>query len=282
MNRGRDRQAVTAATDAVPAPRPSATVALARAGRAAPEFLLVRRHSDIAFGASYAFPGGALEEGDRDAHPHCAGIAAADADRLLGLPEHGLDYLSAAVRELFEETGVLLARDAAGRLPRPGEPGAELFGDERRALIGGKLGWRDFLVARGLRLACEELVYFAYWITPRVKTRRFSTRFFLARLPAGQVARHDGHELTDSCWRSAEDALAAARSGDLQLPPPTLATLRDFSAHPSLDALFEWASARQQAGVPRLLPAIVGDRGRERILMPDHDDYPADADGGET
>lgn len=262
------------------APAPSATVVLARAGNRGPELYLVHRRSGATFGASHVFPGGVVEPGDRDVHAASA-LPADAADRCLGLAGGGLDYYSAAIRELFEETGVLLARrDGAGGLPAA--PSQRELEGARAMLNDGQLRWSDFLRDNGLVLACDALHYFAWWITPRARPRRFSTRFFVARLPEGQHASPDGRELTDGRWMTAPDAIAAARAGELVLPPPTRATLRDLARCDDLDGLLDWARRRQEEGVPRILPAIVRAEGRERILMPGDPDYPAGADRGET
>ena len=257
-------------------PRPSATVVLARAGAAAPEFFLVHRHARAAFGASYVFPGGLVDAGDCEAEAFSREVSAEAANRCLGLAAGGLDYYCAAIRELFEETGVLLARTAGGEVPAGASIPAELE-TARAALNAGSLRWPDFLRENELTLAADALRYFAWWITPRARPKRFSTRFFLAALPQGQAAAHDGRELTDSRWATAAEALAAHDSGELVLPPPTRATLADLAGFVTLDELFDWARRRREAGVPRILPVIVSSDGGESILLPGHPDYPADA-----
>ena len=258
-------------------PRPSATVVLAREGAGAPEFFLVHRHARAAFGASYVFPGGLVDADDCEAEAFSREVSAEAANRCLGLAAGGLDYYCAAIRELFEETGVLLARDAGGAMASGASAAAELEA-ARVALNAGNLRWADFLRERELTLAADALQYFAWWITPRARPKRFSTRFFLASLPEGQAAAHDGRELTDSRWATAAEALAAHEAGTLILPPPTRATLADLAGCGTLDELFGWASGRRQAGVPRILPVIVSSGGTESILMPGHPDYPAAAD----
>lgn len=263
------------------APRPSATVVLARATARAPELFLVQRRSGPTFGASYVFPGGVLDEDDRAAPAVSDGVSPEAANRCLGVASGGLDYYCAAVRELFEETGVLLARRRGDRSPWDALPRLER--ERSRALLNsGRLRWSEFLTDSGLALCCEALHYIAWWITPRARPRRFSTRFFLAALPEGQDASHDGRELTDSRWMTASDALDAAKKGELVLPPPTLATLHDLAGFADLPAMLRWGRRRAEEGVPRILPAIVRRRGDERILMPGDPDYPPDADGGET
>jgi 8-oxo-dGTP pyrophosphatase MutT (NUDIX family) len=255
-------------------PLPSATVVLVRDGRSAPEVFLVHRPAGAAFGASYVFPGGLLEPADGKVGGR-SGLTAQTADRCLAVKHGGLDYYSAAIRELFEETGVVLARNGAtGEYP---DDAAAL----RRQLNAGAVSWDDFLEQQNLLLECESLHYFAYWITPRARPRRFSTRFFLASMPQGQSASHDGEELTDSRWATAADAIAANDSGDIALPPPTLATLRDLREFGRVEELLAWARRRSETGVVRILPAILSSDGRDRVVMPGHPDYPAHADRGE-
>ena len=159
---------------------------LARPGRAEPELFMVRRHAKSAFGAAYAFPGGVVDPGDRLVHGFCQGISARAADEKLGVASGGLDYYSAAIRELFEESGVLLAD--AGNL-------GEALPVVRDALNDGSDSWDDFVRRNSLQLDCHALHYISHWITPPSQPKRYSTRFFLAALPDGQVASHCGGEL---------------------------------------------------------------------------------------
>jgi 8-oxo-dGTP pyrophosphatase MutT (NUDIX family) len=258
-------------------PAPSATVVVARAVDPVPEFLLVKRHAGAAFGASHVFPGGLVEAQDRAARSRCRRPSLA-ANRDLEGEGEALDYCSAAVRELFEETGLLLACDEAGQLP-PAASGdhGELYPKERLALLSGELSWPEFLERHGLTVSADRLTWFAWWITPTARSARFSTWFFLADLPPGQVARHDGRELTDSCWITAQDALVAAQRGDLKLPPPTVATLRELAAQAGLGELQAWARRCEAGGVSPVLPIIETRSGRERIIMPGDAEYPVDA-----
>ncbi len=261
-------------------PRPSSTVVLLRDAPAGPEVLLVLRHERAAFGASYVFPGGVTEPDDTAVAARCGDADDAQLSRRLGLNEGGLVYFSAAIRELFEETAVLLAHRAADA----GEP--RLVDDDgcdalRDALNDGSLAWRDLLEQERLTLACDELCYFSHWVTPRFFDKRFSTRFFAARLPQGQHACHDGGELTDSVWLRPSEALAAAADGKLELPRPTERTLATLAAFTDVAAALAWAREQEKGGVPCLLPAVVGDGDERRIVMPGSRDYPADHMGCE-
>ena len=241
--------------------RPSSTVVLARESGGAPELLLMRRHHRSAFGGAHAFPGGVLEDDDALVDDHCAGITVDEADALLGV-DQGLAYFSAAIRELFEESGVLLAT--------PGGQGADLAA-ARDALNQGTLGWRSFVVDHDMQLHCDALHYFSFWITPVALPRRFSTRFFLAAMPEDQDAEHCGGELTDSCWLSAGDALAACRAGTISLHFPTLRTLEALAPHGTLEELLRWAAGRAREGVPCIFPEIEKRRGEARVIVAGRD-----------
>ena len=241
--------------------RPSSTVVLVRESANAPELLLMRRHQRSAFGGAHAFPGGVLEAADDRVVEHCAGITAAAADALLSV-EHGLAYFSAAIRELFEESGVLLASIGA----RSADLAAA-----RKALNEGELDWRSFVVDNDVQLHCDALHYFSFWITPEALPRRFSTRFFLAAMPADQDAEHCGGELTDSCWLSAEDALGACRDGAISLHFPTIKTLEALAPLGSVDGLLEWAASRARAGVACIFPEIEKRRGEARVIVAGRD-----------
>lgn len=232
---------------------------LARDSADAPEYLLVRRHAKSAFGSTFAFPGGVLERDDARVHARCSGRRTAEADRLLNLEANGLDYFSAAARELFEEAGVLLADCAVD---------GQTLDRCRRRLNAGDLDWQGFLGEHELEIRCDQLHYFSHWITPDTLPRRYSTRFFAARLPAGQLACHDEVELTDSRWMTARAALEAASRGDIDVPFPTLCTLESIAGHGSVDALLAWADDRARAGVEAIQPVLPGGDARAQPVIP--------------
>lgn len=226
---------------------------------------MVRRHEDSTFGAAHAFPGGVVDPEDRAVHDYCTGITARTADANLGVREVGLDYYSAAIRELFEESGVLLADTGTVR---------EELEAARDALNDGSDNWADFVKRNRLALQCERLHYFSHWITPTPLRKRYSTRFFLTSMPDDQVAHHCGGELTESCWTTATDALAAGRAGDIQLHFPTIKTLETIARHKTFDALVDWASSCVQWGVTSILAKIIERDGREEIVLPGEIGYP--------
>ena len=245
------------------AARPSATIVVVRQGESAAEVLLVRRRAGDAFGDSYAFPGGVVDHDEATAHDYCDGRSAEDADAILETTD-GLDYYSAAIRELFEETGILLARDTAGQWL--GECGA--LEEPRIRVDKGELPWRDFLDQQGLRMAADSLHYFAHWETPLMRPKRWTTRFFLAELPTGQIACHDGSEVTDSRWIVPADALAEGEKGVLPMPFPTTRILGDLSQFDSVDEVIAWAKNQPAAGIVKIRPIILMENGKPKIVAP--------------
>ena len=226
-------------------PRPSATVLLARESTAAPELFMVQRHARSAFGAAYAFPGGVLDDADADVHDRCAGRSAADANRILDVASGGLDFYVAAIRELFEETGILLAESA--------RPVSDLA-VARECLNNETQSWSEFVRGNDACMLCDQLHYFSHWITPEHLSKRYTTRFFVAVLPEGQIAHHDDRELTNSAWISATDALQAGKDGSMTLHYPTRKTLESIAGHQSLDELVGWARACESNGVETTRP----------------------------
>ncbi|MGB5334568.1 MAG: NUDIX hydrolase [Woeseiaceae bacterium] len=251
-------------SDIAPA-RPSSTVVLTRAAAAEPELFMVRRHEDSSFGAAYAFPGGVVDNDDAGVHEFCVGLTARQANMRLGVKENGLELYSAAIRELFEESGVLLAS------------GAKLDEDlcvVRDALNDGSESWVDFVSRNELELHCDQLHYISHWVTPVTQAKRYSTRFFLAEIPAEQTAMHCGGELTDSRWISAHDMLEAGRQGVVELHFPTVKTLESVARHKTLDALLDWAGSCVEWGVTTMVPAIIMRDGQPEVVLPGDKDYP--------
>ena len=200
----------------------------------------------------------------QDAHIFCAGRSAEEADSILGIAD-GLDYYSAAIRELFEETGILLARDSA---KEAGPPTSQTWDNSETDVDKGRLRWSDFLRQKNLCMAADALHYFAYWETPYVRPKRWQTRFFIAALPPGQTATHDGSEITDIRWLSAADALSLGNLGHLPMPYPTVMNLRDLTSMTTVAELIEWAKARPTLGIEKIRPVEKRIDGKAYVLIP--------------
>ena len=226
---------------------------------------MVRRHAKSSFGAAYAFPGGVVDDDDAAVHEFCTGLSSRQADSRLGVKANGLDLYSAAIRELFEESGVLLAS---------AEDLDEDICAVRDALNDGTERWLDFVTRNKLELQCDRLHYISHWITPIKQPKRYSTRFFLTELPIGQTAMHCGGELTDSRWITAHDMLEAGREGVVELHFPTIKTLESIARHKTLEALVEWARSCVEWGVTSMVPAIIVRDGKQEVVLPGEKDYP--------
>jgi len=241
----------------VPAPpRPAATVVLLRDAEGGPEALLLRRHRRSGFAAdAWVFPGGVVDESDRarEATGRLDGPSPAEWARRLqvGDPAEAAGYVMAAIREAFEETGILLAHpDHVGAAHLHA---AESLAVARRALLNEVVTLRDVAVGNGLRLAGDELIYVGHWITPEPEPRRYDTRFFAARAPADAVCDAHDAEMTDSVWLPPAEAVERFRDGQLKLLPPTVHTLQRLDGYPSWDAL---RAALEEAPVPGITPRM--------------------------
>lgn len=226
---------------------------------------MVRRHAESSFGSAYAFPGGVVDPEDKEVHELCEGLTSLEADKRLGVRGEGLDYYSAAVRELFEESGVLLSDT---------DRVVERLDAARDALNDSSDNWADFVTRNRLELHCDALHYISHWVTPPSQAQRYSTRFFVAVLPDGQHASHCGGELTGSCWATAHDTLKAGREGHVKLHFPTIKTLESIARYKTLDGLIEWAASCVSWGVTSMMPVIIDRDGRKEIVLPGDKDYP--------
>lgn len=244
-------------------PRPASTVVVLRDAADGPEVFLVRRHEGTAFmGGAHVFPGGRVDDADRDGDASwCDGVEhaaaqLADIDR-----GEAIAYHIAAARELFEEAGVLLARTRTH----------ERFVQDRADLHGGRATLRAIVERQGLRLALDGLVLFAHWVTPPIDTRQFDTRFFLTRLPPDQTPVHDDTETTHSTWMTPSAAIDAAANGAIVLPPPTWTTLRELEPFGTVAAALQWARTRR---IARRQPKLVEHNGDRMLLIPGDPLYP--------
>jgi 8-oxo-dGTP pyrophosphatase MutT (NUDIX family) len=254
---------------------PSSTVLLVRAGKSDPEILMVLRRPGDAFGDSYTFPGGVVDNDEADAIPYCEGRTGKQANTILSLATGGLDFYSAAARELFEETGILLARDSSGDWAFSQESESHL-NELRTQLDAGDLRWADLLRRHDLSIACDALHYVSFWETPIQFPRRWATRFFLAELPPGGYARHDGRELLNSRWMTAAAVLAAGSDGEMTLPFPTRASLDQIAPFRTLQELLNWGRDQAATGIARILPVVYDASGEQRVVVPGEPDYPPD------
>lgn len=243
--------------------RAAATVVMLRDGATGLEVFLLKRHglSDV-LGGAHVFPGGKVDAAD--AHLDSAARLDAPLQALhAALAEPQLDAAAAAalyvaaLREAFEETGVLYAHgiDAAGAA-------------RAAALLQEGRSFGEMLAMLGLRLAATRLQPWSRWITPSVggvMRKRFDTRFFLAAAPGGQVARHDNHEATESVWLTPRAALEQYRDAVIDLAPPQIMSLAHLARHATVDSAMAQARLRPP---PLVLPEPFEHEGRRTICYP--------------
>jgi 8-oxo-dGTP pyrophosphatase MutT (NUDIX family) len=261
-------------------PRDAATVILLRQGTGAGpgagagagvEAFLLRRTAELEFApGACVFPGGSVDE--RDADPGIGWVGPAPEDFAAQLdvpPERARALVCAAIRETFEESGVLLAGDGAGMVDARLVSDSAALAADRHALLTGTTTLGEVLGRRGLVLRADLLTPWARWITPEVSPRRFDTWFFAAALPAGQTATAapEGHtdpgESESGTWLRPGAALAAAEAGEITLLPPTAVTLRELAAHQDVGGIL----ARRRTITPRL-PRVTVENGKVRLSMP--------------
>ncbi len=259
------------------APRDAATVMLLRPAGAGLEVYLLRRRPSMAFApGAVVFPGGGVDPRDADGDIAWAGPGPAEWGRLLDAPPQlAQELVCAAVRETFEESGVLLAGPSADTIV------ADTRGDDweadRQALLGRSQSLAGMLARRGLVLRSDLLRPWARWITPVFEKRRYDTRFFAAELPAGQLTRDVGGEADQVAWLAPGEALAAARRGEIFLLPPTAVTLAELSACPGMaDAL---AAPRR---ISSRMPEITVNDDAAWLSLPDGLEYPLGPRPGRT
>ncbi len=263
--------------------RDAATIMLVRDtlvdGAPTLEVCMLQRHLNSDFvGGAYVFPGGKVDDEDRTpaAEEACALRTDAEASAMLGVESGGLAFWVAALRECFEEAGVLLVYQADGA---GGDAVLDAHDAETRrrlaalrvALNAGELRFLDACRGEGLRLATDRVHYFSHWITPEPAPKRYDTRFFVTALPPGQVPIHDDHETVDTVWVRPDDALARAKAGEFDLIFPTMKNLEAISRFTTSSELLEAAAAVER--VPTVLPRVVADERGFRILLPGDPGY---------
>jgi 8-oxo-dGTP pyrophosphatase MutT (NUDIX family) len=256
-------------------PSPAATLVLLRDRPSGDAFdiLLMQRHLKSKFAAGdFVFPGGKLHADDNpdDAAAWCAGLQGDRAAELLGLPDAprtALAYWIGAIRETFEEVGVLLARDAEGRPARVSEP---RFAEYRRACQTDNRAFWSMVKSERFTLSTDRLVYFAHWVTPEDLPLRFDTRFFATALPPGQEASGDDHEVIALRWISPRDALAAQKRGELSLRYPTIRNLMLFDGAATAAEALARLHGRD---IPEVRPRVLMEDGKRRVVIPGDPGY---------
>jgi 8-oxo-dGTP pyrophosphatase MutT (NUDIX family) len=248
--------------------RPASTILLLRDGgatdpddkcRGCIEVFMMVRHYEIDFASgALVFPGGSVDAGDREIVAKPELYAGSDLDTVT------LNFRIAAIRETFEESGILLARPRGSSALIDAAPAGDIAASHRAPLCDGEVTFAQILVQHGLVLALDLLVPYAHWITPEMMPKRFDTWFFLAAAPPEQVGAHDGKESTDSIWLSPREALEGGDSGRFKLPFPTTRNLIRLGKQPSVAAALEHAPRQP---IVTVMPVMIkhGDKRQLRI-----------------
>jgi 8-oxo-dGTP pyrophosphatase MutT (NUDIX family) len=253
-------------------PRDAASVILLRDAELGPEVFMVQRHQSAKFvGGAHVFPGGRVDPEDAEAGDLCTGLDDEQASRRLHLARGGLAYYVAAIRECFEEAGVLLAYGDDGLPLDASDRAAAVLEERRRALNTREIGFLDLAREHGWRLAVDRMHYWAHWITPEASPIRFDTRFFLTTVPSDQAAAHDLGELAGSEWIRPFEALRKAERGEWTLILPTVRNLITLLG-------FATAGEAAEAGVRRgeiatLKPRVLRRPDGIQVVLPGDDGW---------
>ena len=244
-------------------PRPASTILLLRdaAGADEIEVFMMVRHYEIDFNSgALVFPGGSVDKGDQEIIARPELYSGGE-----GLDASALSFRIAAIRETFEESGILLARPRGSDALIDAKRAGEIEAAHRAALCDGKTTFLKVIIENGLLLALDELVPYAHWITPEGMPKRFDTWFFLAAAPPEQAGAHDGKESTDSIWVSPREALAGGESGRFKLPFPTTRNLIKLGKQTSVKAALDDGRGKP---IVTVMPVMTKLNGGRQLRIP--------------
>jgi 8-oxo-dGTP pyrophosphatase MutT (NUDIX family) len=255
------------AADKSVTPRAASTILLLRDSLAQEiEVFMMVRHHEIEFSSgALVFPGGSVEKGDQEIIASPALYSGAE-----GLLADDLSFRIAAIRETFEESGILLARPRGSKALVDARLAAEIEAKSRAALSEGKTTFLNVLNENSMVLALDELVPYAHWITPEGLPKRFDTWFFLAAAPPEQIGVHDGRESTDSIWLSPREALAGGESGRFKVPFPTTRNLIKLGKQPTVRTALDDARGKP---IVTVMPVLTRLGGRRQLRIPQEAGY---------
>jgi 8-oxo-dGTP pyrophosphatase MutT (NUDIX family) len=245
------------------APRPASTILLLRdaAARREIEVFMMVRHYEIDFNSgALVFPGGSVDKNDQEILAHADLYSGGE-----GLDASALSFRIAAIRETFEESGILLARPKGSKALVDAKRASEIEDAHRVALNERKTTFLEVLAQNDLWLALDELVPYAHWITPEGMPKRFDTWFFLAAAPPDQLGAHDGRESTDSIWVSPREALEGGESGRFKLPFPTTRNLIKLGKQASVQSALEDSKGRD---IVTVMPVMTRLNGGRQLRIP--------------
>ncbi len=252
----------------IAATRPASTILLLRDNASANEievFMMVRHHQIEFNSGALVFPGGSVDAGDKEIIARPELYSGGN-----GLSESDLGFRIAAIRETFEESGILLARPKGSSAPVDATRAGEIADKHRVALNEHKISFLGILADNDLELALDTLVPYAHWITPEGMPKRFDTWFFLAAAPPDQLGAHDGRESTDSIWVSPREAVAGGESGRFKLPFPTTRNLIRLAKQPNVQAALDDARG---LSIVTVMPVMTKTDGGRQLRIPKEAGY---------
>lgn len=240
-------------------PRPAATIVLLRDGAGGLELLLMKRNRSAGFvPGAYVFPGGRVDASDAtdEAVARVDGLTTKAAADRLEIPDgdpSAMAFYLAALREAFEETGLLIGVDPDGEPPHSAsaDPAVDAV---REALMDDSISFAEALDQVGCRVDGEAIEYIAHWITPRAEPRRYDTRFFAARVPGDAEAIVDPREMSDAIWVRPGEALERCDAGALPMVFPTIKTIEELVPFETVDEALDNFGGRP---VRTILPTLV-------------------------
>jgi len=250
----------------IAAPRDASTVLLLRQAAKEIEVFMMVRHHQIEFNSgALVFPGGSVDKNDREIAANGSLYSGGE-----GLDSTALAFGIAAVRETFEESGILLARPRGSTALVDAKRASEVGAAHRADLNERRISFLQMLIGNGLILALDELVPYAHWITPEGMPKRFDTWFFLAAAPPDQLGAHDGKESTDSIWVSPREALEGGENGRFKLPFPTTRNLIKLGKQRNVKSALEEARGKD---IITVMPVMTRFNGGRQLRIPKEAGY---------
>ena len=253
----------------------AATIILIRDVSSVAEVFMIKRATKSNFGGAWVFPGGTVDNEDSKNNilGYCQGLDDKEASSILSLNKGGLCYWVACVRECFEECGVLLAYRENGSLFKPTLDETNILNDLRRQLNDGSIFFIEILKKLNLRLAMDRILYLSHWVTPKIESRRYSTRFFITSIANDQEAIHDGYEAVDSLWIKIEKALNDYEQGTFPIIMPTIKNLEAIAGYPSTLSILEDKESILPSDILTIVPKFFFEKGKLVGLLPGDTGY---------